>query len=79
MQSFLLNPGIPILNLFENPVTGILIPQERIDFRSIPVVVKGCFMLNNLSLIVKQSVLCTTCLVDFDDHDFKFWLFNERN
>jgi hypothetical protein len=63
-----LNPGVAIFNLFENLVTGILIAQERIDSRSIPAVVKSSFMLNNLPLVVKQSVLRTTCLMDFNNH-----------
>jgi hypothetical protein len=71
MQAFLLNPGIPVLNLFEDPITGILIAQKRIDFRSISALIKESIMPFNFSLVVKESILCTASLVDFYDHDFR--------
>jgi hypothetical protein len=72
MQPFLLNPGIPILNLFKNPVTGILVSKKRIDFRRIPTLIKGCFVPFYFSLIVKQSIFRTAGLMDFNNHFYGF-------
>jgi hypothetical protein len=67
-QPFLLHPNVAFFNLLKNPVTGILIFKEKIDLQRIPAVVKYCFVQNDLPLVVKQSVLRTTCLMDFNNH-----------
>jgi hypothetical protein len=72
MQSRLSNSGVSCLNLFENSIPGILIAKKGIDLRRVFALVKSSKVSFNLSFVVKQSILCTASLVNFDDHDFGF-------